>query len=110
MKTKILFLILILSLFSSSFICNKVVVKPGENRLTIDLKRDNREFNAQANVYLNSKFIGMTDKNGNLVINLRKGEYMVRISLDGYETWEETILMVGAGHKQNIYPNLKRIK
>ena len=108
MKKKVVFGFFILSLFSSSFICNKIAIKPGENRLTIDLKSSNEALNAQANVYFNKKFIGMTDQNGDMKLNLQKGEYVIKITLDGYEPWQETILMIG-DHKQNIYPDLKRI-
>lgn len=109
MKVKWLLLFFVFGLSSVSFLCNKATVKPGENRLTINLKSGNRELKAQAKVYLNEKFIGMTDLQGDLQINLVRGEYAICITLEGYEPWEETILMVGAGHKQYIYPNLKRI-
>jgi len=107
MKPKLLFGSICLYLVTSSFICNKTVIKPGENRLTIALKSANRPLQAQANVYFDDKFIGMTDQNGSLVLNLQQGEYNIKITLDGYESWEETILMIGK-HKQNIYPNLKK--
>ena len=108
-KIKTILVLVLLVVLSSNFICNSKTVKPGENRLTIDLKSKSKDLNSQANVYLNKKFVGMTDKNGDLKINLRKGEYSVRITLDGYENWNENILMVGAGYKQNISPDLKKI-
>lgn len=109
MKIKQILMLFLLLILSSNFICNSKTVKPGENRLTIDLKYKNKDLNAQANVYLNEKFIGMTDKNGDMKISLHKGEYAVRITLEGFENWNENILMVGKGYKQYISPNLKRV-
>ena len=107
MKCKTIFGCILICFLSSAFICNKAGIKPGENRLTIDLKSEKNDLNAQANVYFNKKFLGMTDQNGNLVLKLQKGEYAVRITLEGYEPWEEKILIIG-NHKQNIYPNLQK--
>jgi hypothetical protein len=89
--------------------CSSAVISPGENRLTINLKSGDDALNAQAKIFLNEKFIGMTDLKGDLEIKLQKGEYTIRIELEGYLTWEETILMVGKGYAQTVYPSLKKI-
>ena len=58
---------------------------------------------------MNDKFIGMTSENGDLSIKLQKGEYDIRIDLDGYDTWQETVLLVGKGYSQYISPNMNKL-
>jgi hypothetical protein len=100
--------IAIIFIFTVLF-CSPAVIQPGENRLTIKLKSGEEMLEAQAKVYLNEKFIGMTGTKGDLEIKLKKGEYAIRIVLEGYIPWEETILMVGQGYSQTVYPLMKKL-
>ena len=51
----------------------------------------------------------MTNEDGDLSINLRKGEYGILIILEGYATWQEKLLIVGNGYSQSISPNMKKL-
>ncbi len=84
-------------------------VKLGENRLTIDLLSRGKQLNIQASVYINAKFIGMTSPQGDLAIKLAPGEYSIRIAREGFESWEESILIVGKGYAQSLYPDMKKV-
>ena len=94
--------------FQSCFWGAKTVTL-GENRLSIDLLAGGKPLNAQGSVYINDKFIGMTNPQGDLNIKLPRGEYAIRIALNGYETWEESILIVGKGYSQSVYPEMKKV-
>ncbi len=89
--------------------CNSKTIKIGENRFSIDLKSRGKPLNAQGKVYINNKFIGMTNEDGDLSINLRKGEYSILIVLDGYSAWQEKLLIVGNGYSQTISPNMRKL-
>ncbi|MCH8127776.1 hypothetical protein IIC38_17760 [candidate division KSB1 bacterium] len=103
---KITMAVLCLILISS---CNSKTIRIGENRFSIDLKYNGKPLNAQGRIYINNKFIGMTNEDGDLSINLRKGEYGILIILEGYATWQEKLLIVGNGYSQSISPNMKKL-
>ena len=98
---------LVIALFIG--LCSPALIQPGDNRLTINLKSGEKMLDAQAKIYLNEKFIGMTGTKGDFEIKLKKGEYAIRIVLEGYIPWEETILMVGQGYAQTVYPLMKKL-
>lgn len=86
-------------------------LKLGECPLTIIVKAEDSDFDGYANVYINGKFIGATDsRNRQLKIPLERGEYSIRVTAEGYEPWEGTILILGKGYKQNVLASLKKIK
>lgn len=89
--------------------CGKQNINIGNNRLTIDLKYKGKPLDAQGRIYINDKFIGMTSEKGDMSIKLQKGEYNIRVDLDGYDTWQETVLLIGKGYSQYVAPEMRKL-
>lgn len=86
-------------------------VKLGNCPLTVNLKAEGEDFNGYANVYINRKFIGTTDRQTQLLrISLKPGEYTIWVIAEGYEPWRCNILLLGKGYKQNVLADLQKTK
>lgn len=89
--------------------CASTAVKLGDCPLTVIVKSDASDFDGNAEIYVNDKFIGTTDSRSmQLKVNLKKGEYQIVVEAAGFQTWTSTILLLGKGYKQNVVATLNK--
>ncbi len=105
--------IYVISIFLISFLIincfgSKPMVQLGDCPLTITVQSEDEEFDGFANVYINRKFIGTTDKNTqSLRVSLKKSEYQIIVMAEGHEPWSSNVLLLGDKYKQNVLAKLK---
>jgi hypothetical protein len=58
-------------------------------------------------VYVDRKFIGHATSY-KPILYLRRGRHTIRVELDGYEPWEETITILGDPNQQVLHVKLRR--
>jgi len=59
-------------------------------------------------VYVDKKFIGHATAH-KPILYLRRGRHTVRVELEGYETWEKTIVLLGEPSQQVLHVQLKKL-
>jgi len=59
-------------------------------------------------VYLKGKFIGNASAD-KPVLYLKRGSYVVRVELEGHETWEQKVRVLGAPTMQVVHVRLKKL-
>ena len=85
-------------------------VKLGESPLTIFVQANSDDFSGFADIYINSKLIGTTDsRSKQLKINLKKGEYKITVTAEGYQPWHGEILLLGQGYRQSVLAQLLKL-
>lgn len=103
----------IIFIFTTIFLArcagNSNALKLGNSPLTVSVMSDDKAFDGFANIYLNGQFIGTTDNRSNsLKINLKKGEYSIVVTAEGYQPWKTKVILLGEGYKQNVLARLKK--
>ena len=84
-------------------------LKLGECQLTITVKAEGDDFDGNANIYINSQFIGTTDaRSSSLKLSLESGEYDVIVTYPQYEPWSSRITLLGGTLKQTVLARLKK--
>ncbi|MCK5146301.1 PEGA domain-containing protein [bacterium] len=107
MKIKILLIVIIILIQCIACGGGKNLLKLGASPLTIQVTSPDPAFDGNANIYINTQFIGTTDsQTGTLKINLKKGEYIIVVAADGYKPWRKKITLLGNEYKQTALARL----
>lgn len=59
-------------------------------------------------IYVDKKFIGNATPD-KPVLYLKRGEHTIKVELDGYETWEEEVYLLGEPNMQMVHVQLKKL-